>query len=287
MCSYSFDLSEIEANNSSEKCFHPIQLLDTQSESLLSKKRLLSCEEKEEYNFQGILDIFDKSEINPLKKVPIEEDPRYFRQKKSPLFKVVYPEKVLIFTEADIKLKDHFPKLHDFSKTNRSPEKLDKYLNPHYIRVVIKRRFFNTYLKNALNIMLREANYKTSFGFFEEKFVIDVSKPLINKIMNMNLHQFLISKEFYANKKGEINGNYENNLKIVEKIEKEGSFELNFILKRKIWDIYDEYINSQEFNEEIRRLQARPKRKTDKIKDDYYIEKYIFCAEHFIDFCTF
>ena len=176
---------------------------------------VLSCEEKEEYNFQGILDIFDKSEINPLKKVPIEEDPRYFRQKKSPLFKAVYPEKVLIFTEADIKLKDHFPKLHDFSKTIRSPEKLDKYLNPHYIRVVIKRRFFNTYLKEALNKMLREAGYMTFFGNFAESFVINVSKPLNNKIMNMNLRQILISKEFYAKKEGNDGDSYLNNLRMM------------------------------------------------------------------------
>lgn len=284
MYSYSFDFSEIETNNSSGKFSHSIQPFDIQSQSFLSKKCLLSLDENEAFNYQSILDIFGKSQITPLEEIPFEEDPRYFRQKKSPLFKVVYPEKILIFTKADIKLKGYFQKLHDFSKIIRSQKKLEKYLYPHYIRVVIKRRFFNTYLKEALNKMLREAGYMTFFGNFAESFVINVSKPLNNKIMNMNLRQILISKEFYAKKEGNDGDSYLNNLRIVEKIEKEGSFELNFILKRKIWDIYDEYINSQEFNEEIMRLKADTKRKNDKKKDDYYIEKYIFCAEHFIEF---
>ena len=149
-----------------------------------------------------------------------ESDSIYFRPKKNMIFNVIYPKKNFLFPEIDIKLKDIFPKNFDFSKTTRSPKKLKNFQYPHYIRVVIKRRFFNTYLIKALNKITKENGYRPIFLNFGQSFAINVSKALNNKIMNMSLRQILISKESYENKKNTIYPNYKNNLELVKQIEK-------------------------------------------------------------------
>ena len=46
-----------------------------------------------------------------------------------------------------------------------------------------------------------------------------------------------------------------------------------------MWDLYEEYINSKEFNDELKRL------KNAKNKNNcYYIEKYIYFAEQLLEF---
>ena len=64
--------------------------------------------------------------------------------------------------------------------------------------------------------------------------------------------------------------------------DKEGNPELNMILNRKFCCLFEEYLNSEEFGiDEINRL-----KNTENKNDDYYIEKYVYLAKHFIEFCT-
>jgi hypothetical protein len=137
----------------------------------------------------------------------------------------------------------------------------------------------NTYLDRALNKKLEEAGFNTFFEKFPQSIASNVAKDFNKDLMNMSLKDIFKKEELYnANNRT----NFDCNLKVVDKIEKEGNPELNAILNRKLSCLFEEYLNSEEFGiDEINRL------KHSKVKkDEYFIEKYIFLAQHFIEFCN-
>ena len=210
-----------------------------------------------------------------------ENDERYFiknSKKESGLFKVINP-KIALFKKAKEDLLQAYLTGIDFSKKIRSSEKLPNFKQKHYIRVSIKRNFMNNYLLTALNKKLEEAGFNISFEKFPQSIAVNVAKDFNNNLMNMKLKDIFKNEDLYNI---EDRTNFESNLKIVDKIEKEGNPELNMILNRKFRCLFEEYLNSEEFGiDEINRL------KNSKVeKDEYYIEKYIFLAQHFIEFCT-
>ena len=73
--------------------------------------------------------------------------------------------------------------------------------------------------------------------------------------------------------------NYYYNKEIINNLRKGENIKLNKIFNMKYRDIFEEYINSDEFKiEEINRL-----KKKKKMQDDY-IKKYIMIAYNFIEF---
>ena len=200
------------------------------------------------------------------------------KKKKKILFNTNYPG-IHLFTKAKQDLLEAYLTGINFTERNRSSKKLPHYKHKHYIRVALKRAFINTYLLTALNGKLKRAGFNISFEKFPQEFAINVNRNINKKIMNMTLKEIFKSEEFYTVKD---RNNYNHNLNIVDKIEKEGNAELNIILNMKIRCLFNEYLNSEEFAiVEIDRL------KNAKIeKDEYYIEKYIYLAQHFIEFCS-
>ena len=86
---------------------------------------------------------------------------------------------------------------------------------------------------------------------------------------------------------------YENNLELINQIKKDNNPELNIIFNKSYSDLFGEYINSKEFIEEVERLKkSKIKKKSfkksviEKIPKENYIEKYIYLAKHFIEFCS-
>ena len=210
-----------------------------------------------------------------------ENDERYFiknSKKESGLFKVINP-KIALFKKAKENSLQAYLTGIDFSKKIRSSETLPNFKQKHYIRVSIKRNFMNNYLLTALDKKLEEAGFNISFEKFPQSIAVNVAKDFNNNLMNMKLKDIFKNEDLYNI---EDRTNFESNLKIVDKIEKEGNPELNMILNRKFRCLFEEYLNSEEFGiDEINRL------KNSKVeKDEYYIEKYIFLAQHFIEFCT-
>ena len=69
----------------------------------------------------------------------------------------------------------------------------------------------------------------------------------------------------------------------MEQIIKDKNLEMETIFEKKYADLFKEYLNSKEFKiKEINRLKNMVKKQK---KDDYYIEKYKYLANHFIEFC--
>ena len=136
----------------------------------------------------------------------------------------------------------------------------------------------NKYLINALNKLLKEAGFFIYFTKFPQKLANNMTKEKCKILMNMRLKEIFRAKELYEDID---NANYKHNLRIVEEIEKRGNPELNMILNRKFRCLLEEYLNSEEFGKiELFRL-----KKLKNKKDEYYLKKYIYLAQHFIEFC--
>ena len=230
-------------------------------------------------NFLDIFSTLEKSDIFNEDEKNLEN--LYFMKdikKKIELFRTTKSKNAL-FTKSKEDLLDKYLTGIDFSKKIRSSKKLPNFKQKHYIRVSIKRTFMNTYLVTSLNKKLMEAGFNTFFEKFPQSIASNVTKDFNKNLLNMRLKDIFKKEEFYNVKD---RTNFECNLRIVDKIEKEGNPELNVILNRKLRCLFEEYLNSEELGiDEINRL------KNSKVeKDEYFIEKYIFLAKHFIEFCT-
>jgi len=196
---------------------------------------------------------------------------------KKTIFKVVYPEKVSIFKNSKQEKIDNLLSKCDLKKRIKSVKKLKRYECKDNIRKTIKRRFLNTYLKNGLNDKIKKVGYNLFFEYYPQKLVSQISREKDKQILEMKLLQIFENKDLYDEKN--LN-NYYHNLKVIEQLKLEENPELNIILNKKYKDLFDEYINSDEFRiKEINRLKETN-------KDDNYIAKYIYLSKNFIEFCS-
>ena len=196
---------------------------------------------------------------------------------KKTIFKVIYPDKVSIFKNSKQEKIDNLLSKCDLKKRIKSVKKLKRYECKDNIRKTIKRRFLNTYLKNGLNDKIKKAGYNLFFEYYPQKLVSQISREKDKQILEMKLLQIFENKDLYDEKN--LN-NYYHNLKVIEQLKLEENPELDIILNKKYKDLFDEYINSDEFRiNEINRLKETN-------KDDNYIAKYIYLSKNFIEFCS-
>ena len=206
---------------------------------------------------------------------------KLIKKDKKKIFDVIYPEKnYKILTENEINSNplDLFESF-DFNKKTRSKVKQRRFTNQDNMRRVIKRRFTNTYLKNKFNRRLKKAGYKKFIECFPQEFAGNVTREINSSIINMTFGQILTDKSIYSGKKWY---QYENNLELVNLIKKDQNSELNEMLNKKFSELFEEYLNSDEFKiGEIQRLLNATKPKSGK-----YIQKYEYLAKNLIKFFT-
>jgi hypothetical protein len=193
---------------------------------------------------------------------------------KKKKFEVIYPGKnQQITTESEIK--------YDFTKKIRSKNKQPRFTNWDNIRRVIKRRFVNTYLKNKINMKLKKEGYETFIESFPQEFAANVTKEFNRSIINMTFGQILKTERFYSSKKlYQYKYNYKKNSEIVNSINDGRNSDLKELLNKKFSELFEEYLNSNEFKiNEIQRL-----RNSKKSKDIIYIKKYEHFANNLIEF---
>ena len=146
------------------------------------------------------------------------------------------------------------------------------------IRVKIKRAFLNNFLKNKLNKELKSIGSKKYFEKFPKHFSSDPHKKRNKEIINMTLGEIFEKKELYIyeNEKGLFN--FWQNLKIVQSEEIKKNEKFQNILNKTFRELYEEYLNSDEFKIiEKNRLE-------EKNLDDDYIKRYINLSENLIEF---
>jgi len=152
--------------------------------------------------------------------------------------------------------------------------------NSDNIRKKIKSRFLKT-LKNRINEILKLAGSEKFFSFLPQIFICNVSKEKNRGALDMTFKE-VFTKNFYIGEKVNYSDlkKYYHNLSVIEYLEnnKVISEKSNYnIFKNMIYkQIYDEYLNSKEFELEIEALQ--------KTESEKYIKLYINKAINLTDF---
>ena len=200
-----------------------------------------------------------------------------FNEEKKAIFQVNY--RIRCDEEENDKPKDKALFQIDFGKTilkkkvlpkiNRRRESKDN------IRKKLKIVFFNNYLFKKINAILKSQQSKLYFEKFPITFVNDIRKNTNKDIIYMTLLEILSRKELYNEKDLD---NYYHNLKVVESKEFKENENLKKLLNKKYCELFEEFINSKEFNvDEINRLKKNN-------LDDVYIKRYIFQSKYFIKY---
>ena len=154
-------------------------------------------------------------------------------------------------------------------KIKRRRENLDNILKK------IKTNFFNNYLYKKINEILKSKQNKLYFVKFPISFVNDIKLDTNRELINITLLEIISNKDIYNEK--DLN-NYYHNLKVIENEEINKNEELKEILNKKYCELFEEYINSKEFNiDEIKRLKNNN-------MDNIYIERYIYQSKNFIEY---
>ena len=195
-------------------------------------------------------------------------------QKK--IFTNEYTKKISLFSKA--KGEFVFPGLKQEDKLIGNKRRRNK---EDDIRRMIGRRFFNDIILNLINEILKNAGSIISFEKIQQDVVYDLVKKNNKKLLDMSLEQIFTKKDLYRGKNLE---KYNHNLKLINLLKSEEyndirqSTQIDRILNMTYYDLFQEYITSNEFVEEINRL------KNNKMKfDDSYIEKYIYYSLNFIN----
>ena len=191
------------------------------------------------------------------------------------IFNVIYPGKYSVFTRIENDLSYLLKEEEMLCQRKRYNIRRKRRENNDNIRKKIKRGFFNKGLIHKLNMILKNQNINSYFEIFQQHFVGNVTKRTNNQLMNMTLEEIFEKKELYQ--ESELKS-YKHNFNLVKSIEIQENKELKNILNKKLYLIFEEYINSKEFLiDEINRLK-------NKKMDNEYIEKYKYLTKHFIEF---
>ena len=295
-----FDNKSIEFKLSNATTAYNLKLFLSQANKLSSTDAFSTQEEyKDDSNFEN--DFFDISNIsnmeyiNPtisLKEEEMNQEEFFalyfnsskdnsispeFNEEKKAIFQVNY--RIRCDEEENDKPKDKALFQIDFGKTflnkkvlpkiNRRRESKDN------IRKKLKIVFFNNYLFKKINAILKSQQSKLYFEKFPITFVNDIRKNTNKDIIYMTLLEILSRKELYNEKDLD---NYYHNLKVVESKEFKENENLKKLLNKKYFELFEEFINSKEFNvDEINRLKKNN-------LDDVYIKRYIFQSKYFIKY---
>ena len=183
-------------------------------------------------------------------------------------FEVIYPIKVSLFTETENTLNNKFILKKRKGKISKRMDNQDN------IRRKIKRGFFNSVTDN-LNKVLNTIGSKFYFMKFSRSFSSDVVRKNNTDLLYITLENIFEKKELF--KENELD-NYYHNLKVVKNEEIKGNEDLKKIMGKTYFELFNEYINSKEFKiDEIRRLRENN-------MEESYIQKYIFLAQHLLEF---
>ena len=241
-----------------------------------------SSEEDDDFNFFNFADssTFIPSILDP-NPIPSLEDilPIQSLESESKKDSLIILEKVNLFTNIEknsLLVKNE----EEMLKRKRFQDRRPRKENQDNIRKKIKRGFFNNGLIKKLNEKLKSIGSKKYFRKFPQHFVSDVNQKRNKELFNMTLREIFENKELYINEDKEGLRNYLNNLKVVQNEEIKENIELKIIFNKTIYELYEEYINSDEFNIiEINRLKEK------KMQDDY-VKRYINLARYLILFFT-
>ena len=200
-------------------------------------------------------------------------------QRKEIIFKITYSPKHSLFTKTkiDSNLDEDDEKEKEESQNFLKKKRIkSRKENKDNIRKKIKRGFFNNILCEKLNIKLRIIGSNEYFTKFPQFFASDVHSNRNKIILDMTLQEIFENSELYIYEDKNGYANYKHNFKVVKKIKNNDIFKK--ILSKTFKELYEEYLDSDEFNiDEINRL------KKSKMENEY-IRRYKDIAKDLINF---
>ena len=200
---------------------------------------------------------------------------KIFNREKRKLFKVNYRIRFDEFNEIENASLSSLFNEKIFRNNKLLPKIKRRRENLDNINKKIKTSFLNNFFYKKINEMLRQIKSKLYFVKFPITFVNDIKKDTNKDIINKSLLEIISNKDIYNEKDL---SNYYHNLKVIDNKEILENEELKRILDKKYFELYEEYINSKEFNiDEINRLKKNN-------LEDVYIKKYIYQSKHFIEY---
>ena len=234
-------------SNSSEPSENPLLPIDEEEDNYISNK------------FMKI-----KGEINA-------QNRQQNIKEKNPIFRAIYPMKDSFFKESNLLFADEE---EIFLGRKRGQKKRKRKENADNIRIKAKRAFFNNVIYKALNKLLKNIGSIQYFEKFPNKFTGDVNKKRNKCIVNMSLREIIVNEDLYKRENQKGFNQYLHNLNVVESEEIKANKEFKKILDKTFGELYENYINSDEFLiDEINRL------KKEKMSN-LYIERYKgFCKQ--------
>lgn len=213
----------------------------------------IRCENVLNIPFMEIL--FEKRNVKVIFKVE--------HKKTGSLFNSIENES---FTEEEML---YHRKRHSYKRRRRE--------NHDNIRKKIKRNFLNKALIKKINSIIKNKGNKILFEKFQQHFVSDVTRKSNKQLINLTLEEIFKKKELYHESELKY---YYHNLDLVNSEQIQENNELKNILNKTYKKIFEEYLNSEEFNiDEINRLKKNR-------MDNEYIKKYKYLAKHFIEFSS-
>jgi hypothetical protein len=152
------------------------------------------------------------------------------------------------------------------------------------MRIKIARKFCNKYLIKKINKILKKIKCPLYFEIFQKNLVLNIATKNYIEHLNLTLEKIISNKELYKIQNKENNfKNYDHNLTALNKL-KSVEFkyviektEINNILKKTFGDLFQDYLNSDEFKEQIEEM----KNDVNEYSNDY-IERYIQFNINFI-----
>ena len=228
----------------------------------------MSLFDEEEENFGGLL-------INKKEDLEIFKD--ILSTEKKAIFEVVYPKEETLFNIIEINSRKESNKC--FLRRKRIPDGRSNKDRLDNIRVKIKRGFFNYALLSKLNEKLKMIGSNKYFQKFPQFLVSDVDRSRNKEIFGLTLRKFIENEGLNCNGKKNDCRNYNHNLDVLKDNKVKNNLEFNKIIGKTIKQLYEEYINSDEFQiNEINRLKYVKK------ENDEYIKNYKEVSKKLLEF---
>ena len=123
-----------------------------------------------------------------------------------------------------------------------------------------------------LNEILKKEGDDSSFKKFPQYFTNNTKKKDNIKILSMTLGEIFTNQELYK----QYDNNYFHNMNMAQILKEKNNSEVNNILnKKKIHELYEDYLNSQKFKDKINEIKQEYKADSD------YVKKYISNSKNF------
>ena len=240
------------------------------------------CKSFNEQNVQNVMDekdktSFEKIYINNFTPVPENHSAVNKEKNKNTAFDI--NSKPLNSN----KLKSKYKKKFKMSQ-GKSPKETKSDQRADNMRKKIKVNFSNCYLRKKMNDQLQDPESKKQnlkFAKWSQFFVTNYYKEHNRIFLNQTFRDYILDDSFKKGKKPiPLDfANYENNYKILTYLENKNSnnSELNITLHMKIKDLFNEYLQSDEYKNSVEDL-------INNEKDEIYIDIYERVANDFINY---